>query len=58
VIPWHSLGHLVLDEDGTLWLWTDPGFRRLGPIADAEVAPELADDLAALLDLWEDATTP
>lgn len=56
MITWHSTSRLTLDRDGTLWLWLDPGFRRLGPIdaAGDVIDDDLAGELLELLELWED----
>lgn len=56
MIPWHGGDRLCLDRDGILWEWTDPGFRRLGPVEHADAPDELAGALEELLDLWRDAT--
>jgi hypothetical protein len=44
VISWHTTDHLVLDADGVLWRWPDPGLKRLGQVED--VAGDLAGEQA------------
>lgn len=56
---WAGTDNLILDSDGILWRVVrteeDAQWRRLGPIATAEVPGELVLELAELLDLWLDA---
>lgn len=54
VAAWMTVGPLTVDADGHLWSRYKGGFLWLGPIADADVEPELGAAYAALLDAWND----
>ncbi len=50
--PWHSVGSLVVDREGTLWEHYQAGYVWHGPIEGARLEGRLGEDLARLRAVW------